>query len=192
MGLIDQGKAVEAIELFRAALTSPDPYVRWAGIKGCGEARDEQSIRSLIDFLGRDAPDLGDTDQRRIAVWALAKFGFERVVPLIKSDSRLVETLFAEDIADLLGELGDSRGLGLLTQLLARNERTVTLWASLSAAKIGGSSLPVIEECLAGNPSIEATFYLLDALSKIGTPSARALRQRFILGSQYGEIRAMV
>lgn len=189
--LIDQENVASAIDTFRASLSSPDPYVRWAGIKGCGVALDTQSIEDLVSFLGSDAPDLGDTDQRRVAVWSLAKFGFDTIFPLIERDSRLVQSAFAEDVADLIGELHDSRGLELLSQLIARNERNVTLWASLSAAKIGESSLPVIERNLSGNPSLETTFYLLDALSKIGTPAALALRKNSIQESKHHEVRAM-
>lgn len=191
LALIDQGNVVGEIDIFRAGLSSTDPYIRWAGIKGCGEARDTQSVEKLLGFLGTDAPDLGDANQRRVAVWALARFGFDTIFPLIEHDSRLDKSAFAEDVADLIGELGEPRGLELLSRLIARNERAVTLWASLSAAKIGEASLPVIEGCLAKNPTLETTFYLLDALSKIGTSAALALRQNSMQRSEHHAIRVM-
>ena len=134
---IDLGQVHQFIDDFRSALKSSDPYIRWAGAKGCGEARDLVSIERLIDLLGSNAPDLGGTDERRIAVWSLAKFGYEQVIPRVESDPRLADPKFAEGIADLIGEVGDPRGLGLLKQLLERSENAVILWASLSAAKIG-------------------------------------------------------
>ena len=188
---IDLGQVPQHIAEFRAALSSSDPYIRWAGAKGCGEVRDEASIGPLIDLLGTESPDLGGTDERRIAVWSLAKFGYEKVIPHVESDPRLADPKFAEGVADLIGEVGDPRCLDLLAQLLARSERSVLLWASLSAAKIGEPSIGTIRNQLSPEPELEKVFYLLDALSKIGTPAAIASRQQAISKSKHADIRSL-
>ena len=66
-------------DLFLSALSDNDDFVKWYAIKGIGLKRLREAVPHLLDLLGEPAPDLGDTDVRRIAAWSLGQIGFDEL-----------------------------------------------------------------------------------------------------------------
>jgi HEAT repeat protein len=175
-------------EIFLRGLDSPDPLVVWQAIKGVGLKRIKEAIPALVKILGVPAEPLGtdgNTDLRRIAAWSLAEMGFESLLPYLGEIREHSNALLREGFADALGITGDVRAIPILDQLMEDKEPSVRSWTALSLAKLGDSSLPVIEKHFKKKPDLRTSVYLIDSLRKIGTTEAEELAKRYISQSSF-------
>ena len=162
----------QLIDLMRDVLKGGNDFARWHVARMAGEWGIAELASDLVDLLGRPAVDLGDTDVRRISARALGELGFDTLQPYVTGSADSDNTLLREGIADALGETRDPRALSALLRLIVDPDDSVSMWACLSASKLGETAAPPLAEMLSGDLTLQRKMYLLDALLKIGTDDA--------------------
>lgn len=177
----------------RASSAEQEGLHAWLAIRDCGTARNAAALPQLLSLL--ELPEVYFPERealRRIAAWALAQLGFD----VVASCAHAVDSsnpLLREGYADALGETRDPRAVALLEPLALDSDRRVSLWACLSLAKCGESSVPAIHRCLANDPTFSQAANLVDALAKIGSRRAMQLLSTYLGASPWEpELQYMV
>lgn len=153
---------------FRRVLDSvDDPLCKWHAVKAIGLLKDKRSKRQLLGVFQAPDHDFSESSLHLIAAWAIGQIGASFTPDLVALLSH--ETSKPKRIAliDALGEIGDPAGIPLLSKQLASKSQTIRLWAALSLAKVGPSSLPVLNQALDTADS-ELVYIIADALATIG------------------------
>ena len=149
------------------ALGSSDELVQWHGARAAGNGKVTEAIPSLMDLLEHSAEDLGDTNVRVIAAWALAQFG-DDITPKVLEMTMSRNPLARAGAVDVLGLLARREFVPVLREMLKDSSLEVRLWASLGLAKIGQPAVPVLEEALK-TADKEDQVLIGDALAKIAS-----------------------
>ena len=153
-----------------------DSFARWHVIRNAGDTRDKFAVDGLLGVLELPAPDLGGTDERAIAAWALGRLGLDVFVDRIPSSGNAVgkSSLHRAGIVDALGETRDRRANNLLTSILrAEDDREVWLNGTLALSKMGEPALECLVD-LSASAAFEQRLMVLDAIHKIGGDSGKA------------------
>jgi HEAT repeat protein len=172
---------MDDVSSFRSRLAdAADSIARWHVIRGAGDALDRQAVDGLLEVLEREAPDLGETDERAIAAWSLGRLGFAAFADRIPTFGNSIgkSSLHRAGIADALGETRNPQALELLVAiLLADLDRDVWLNGTLALSKLGKPALQSLEMLAASTP-LEQRLMLLDAIHKIGGSEGKATFDR--------------
>lgn len=188
----EENYTTEDNHTFLKGLENPDPYIVWHAIKGVGLKKIREAVPTLVQILGTPPEPLGEdenTDLCRIAAWALAEIGYDDMAQYVQGIEKNPNPLLREGFADALGMTKDPRALEALGKLMSDPVPSVRLWAALSLSKLGEVALPVIDHKLGNTSDLRTAFYLLDALRKIGTPSAREITNRYLEKSEWKELK---
>ena len=151
-------------------LNAKDAFARWHVIRAAGATRDISAVDDLLAVLESPAPDLGDTDERAIAAWALGRIGLAAFLGRIpkEGDRYGRSSLHRAGIVAALGETRAPDAVDPLVAILKSDgDRDVWLNGTLALAKTGETALPRIME-LSTNVPLEHRLLLLDAIHKIG------------------------
>jgi HEAT repeat protein len=120
----------QAFDPLIKAISEDDMQLSWYAIEALGMLRDPRAIPVLITTL--EHPDI---DRRKSASSALVKFGDAAIMPLINiaKDTNRKWRIFA---IKALGEIGDTRAIKALNDLLNDEDETVRLYAAESVNAI--------------------------------------------------------
>lgn len=180
----------EGLPIFRDAVRSPSPLVRYAGLAALGELRDRASLALMtagVDDISRHVQLAA-----AFAACRCGKDGYARV--LVRTLTDTPEESIRADAAGLLGRLGEPRAVKALRAALQfpanKNSKPVTLAIHGALAALGQQdSLRELITYSQGDTATRSVALLL--LADLGKPEARdALRYRLLgAGEEYVEAR---
>jgi HEAT repeat protein len=180
----------DGLPIFRDAVRSPSPLVRYAGFAALGEVRDRASLPAMTAGINDVSPHV-----RLAAAFAACrcgKDGYARI--LVRTLTDTPEENLRADAATLLGRLGEPRAVKALRAALQspanKNSKPVTLALHGALAALGQeASLRELITYSQGDTATRSVALLL--LADLGKPEARdALRYRLLgVGEEYVEAR---
>ncbi len=179
-------------EFILRALFSEDESIVWFAARICGLKRLPASIPRLIQIIGNECRDLGDTNVRRISTWSLAQIGLESVLEYYEDVYKDSNWLIREGIADMLGMCHYSDlVLNILKVLMNDPDEKVCLWASLSLSKHGEHSLLILSDQLNKQKNPKIIIYILDALCKISTEESLRVADEYVIKTDNSQIKLL-
>ncbi len=167
-----------------------DELIRWWGLKRVSEATQCTTIADLVQSVERPVLRLDDEKISTIAARALAAFGYSALDVYLNAESERSSDRALACLADALGLLADTRALPWLERLMAKDSPRVWSWASLGLARLGERAIPSVVDLLHHADSMRKAAFLMDALTKIGTPDALGANQDYLHNCPFPEIRA--
>jgi HEAT repeat protein len=180
---------------FLNSLRSPNPYIVWHGIKGCGLKMLRAAVPQIVEILGKPCEPLGhsgNSDLRKIAAWSLGKMGYDSFAEYLTDIEHNPNVLLREGLADALGMTSDPRAIPVLDRLMADEDRNVVLWGALALAKLGEASIPIIDRHLRAAKDLARAAYLSDALKKIGTAQASGILKTYLHETPFRELEGIL
>ncbi|MBU0617398.1 MAG: HEAT repeat domain-containing protein [Planctomycetes bacterium] len=161
----------ENLPIFREAVTSEAPLVRFAGCVALGQARDAASLRALWRLINADP----DARVRLSAAFAAARCGDTnsgRVLAMTLSDHP--DEKLRADAAYLIGELGEPKAMRRLKLAAAREDSGyVTVQIESAMAKLGDrDSLDQLVEYTLKSDAV-TVLLALQTLVELADPTTR-------------------
>jgi len=160
------------LDFFREIMRRKDDSIcEWYAIRAIGDLRDFKADKLLLEVLTEPDVKVGESSLHLVCARSIGRLGPEMLRKVAKLlDHPREETRIAA--IDSLGELRHPGGIELLYPFLSSGSEKEVLWTTLSLAKIGKESIPVLKEAIESQG--ESTAILcFDALLLINGSKAR-------------------
>lgn len=163
----------DGFTLIQQAVTDANPRIRYAAVSqlsSLGQHDQSRTIEILRQSLHDPEPDVQAAAADSIGALHLTD-AFEDLQQLYHSTS---EWLVQFSILATLGELGDSRSFSLLEEALQSSHELMRMAAIGSLGELGDERAVQLLIQQATNPDWQIRHRVAQALSRLGTPEARA------------------
>src|ERR1035437_8115684 len=161
--------------LLTAVSWEQDAVAKWYLIKGLGIIHSKEAVEPLVTVCESPDVDFHNTSLHAISAWALGRIGepaANRILMLLANR----EPYTRKCAVDALGEIGAPAFVDMLVTALRTDVDEVQLWAGLSLAKLGATSVAAIDQLLIEVSDQRTRLIAIDALLKIGHASRLALK----------------